>query len=97
MKQCGPSLICFTHLELAALADAPRPVTAESFHDHLNGGWEYPGIEGLVCGGWWPASHVLEYPCAGLARVSPLGEPLVTVVPLTEFSVAVRAPADDQG
>ncbi len=75
---------------LAALGDTPDPLSTEAFHDLVNGGWEYPGIGRMVCGGWWPASHIVEYPCAALTTVSPIGEPLVTAVPLTDFNLALE-------
>ncbi len=79
---------------VAAVAITPDPITSEALHNIVNNGWQYPGIDGLVCPGWWPASHVVPYPCAAVAQVVPLGEPLVGVVPLTSFPVVVRTPAE---
>ncbi len=80
---------------VAAVATTPDPITTEALHNIVNNGWQYPGIDGLVCPGWWPASHVVPYPCAAVSQVVPIGgQPLVGVVPLTSFPVVVRTPAE---
>jgi len=79
---------------VAALSDTPEPLSAEAFHDTINNGWQYPGISGLVCGGWWPVSHVVPYPCGALMTVSPFEEPLRTVVGLTDFPLVVETPVE---
>jgi ABC-type branched-subunit amino acid transport system substrate-binding protein len=81
-------------LLVAAIAITPAPITSEALHNIVNNGWQYPGIDGLLCPGWWPASHVVPYACAAVAQVVPLGAPLVNVVPLRSFPLLVRTPAE---
>lgn len=56
---------------IAALAATPEPLSAEAWHDTVNGGWWYPGIDGLACGSWWPAGHLIDTPCVSIARLDP--------------------------
>ena len=65
-------------------ADTPEPFTAERFANTVNEGWWYPGIAGVVCGSWWPASHVVSTPCVSVAEVTTSSPALVPVLGLVE-------------
>ena len=60
-----------------AIAATPEPLTGATLAETLNAGWWYPGVEGLACGSWWPASHLIEVPCVSVAEVN-----VFTVVPV---------------
>lgn len=58
---------------LAALATIEGPVDQLRFHDAINRGWTYPGIDGVACASDWPAAHLLAAPCASVVAVDGSG------------------------
>jgi hypothetical protein len=73
-----------------ALAATAEPLTVEAVAAAVNGGWWYPGIDGVSCGSWWPASHFIETPCVSVARVDVFSDRLVPVLGLVETAPQVR-------
>ncbi len=53
-----------------AIAATPEPLSGAALAEAVNDGWWYPGVEGLACGSWWPASHIIEVPCVSVASVN---------------------------
>lgn len=70
---------------VAALAATPEPLTAEALHNLVNGGWWYPGFGDVACGGWWPASRLVEVPCVSISQVDLFGPQLIQVAGLGEI------------
>lgn len=71
-----------------AVAATPEPLSGHALASVLNSGWWYPGIEGLACGSWWPASHYLEVPCLSVSRVEPFA--VTPVLGLVETEPQLR-------
>lgn len=78
-----------------AIGDLDGPVSAESLHTMINSGWWYPGIDGVLCGSWWPASHFIEAPCASVAGLNPDEPRLIPVLSLVESAPQLRFDLDD--
>lgn len=67
-----------------ALRATPEPLSVETMADTINGGWWYPGVEGVSCGSWWPASHFIVTPCVSVASIDVFSAELVPVLGLIE-------------
>lgn len=74
-----------------AIAATPEPMSGHALASLLNSGWWYPGIEGLACGSWWPASHYIEVPCVSVSSVEPFANSpvrgLVDTTPQLRFNL----------
>ena len=74
-----------------AIAATPEPLSGHALASTLNAGWWYPGIEGLACGSWWPASHYIEVPCVSVSTVQPFANTpvrgLVDTTPQLRFNL----------
>ena len=74
-----------------AIAATPEPLTGHALAATLNAGWWYPGVDGLACGSWWPASHYIEVPCVSVSRVEPYASTpvrgLVDTTPQLRFNL----------
>lgn len=75
---------------LLALAEVDAPLSAESLHDLINSGWQYPGLDAVACRASWPIAHLAETPCSSMVQVLHPDDGFVrTALPLTEFDVLV--------
>lgn len=74
-----------------AIAATPEPLSGHALAATLNAGWWYPGVEGLACGSWWPASHYIEAPCVSVSKVEPFASApvlgLVDTAPQLRFNL----------
>lgn len=74
-----------------AIAATPEPLSGHALASTLNAGWWYPGVEGLACGSWWPASHYIEVPCVSVSTVQPFANTpvrgLVDTTPQLRFNL----------
>ncbi len=77
-----------------AVDATPDPLSAERLANTINEGWWYPGIDGLACGSWWPASHLEPAPCVSIARVDAFEPALVPVLGLVATEPQVRFELD---
>ena len=77
-----------------ALHATPEPLSAERLANTINEGWWYPGIDGLACGSWWPASHLEPTPCVSIARVDAFQPALEPVLGLVATEPQVRFELD---
>ncbi len=73
-----------------AVAATPEPLTVERMADTVNRGWWYPGIEGLACGTWWPAAHLIPSPCVSVSHVEVFTPRMVPVLDLVEIEPQIR-------
>lgn len=67
-----------------ALAATAAPVDQLRFHDTINSGWHYPGIEGVACASDWPTAHLVATPCASVVQIDERGI-LTSMLPPTQF------------
>lgn len=74
-----------------AAAATPEPLSGHALASTLNSGWWYPGVDGLACGSWWPASHYIEVPCVSVSSVQPFANTpvrgLVDTTPQLRFNL----------
>ncbi len=77
-----------------ALAATPEPLSAERLANTVNDGWWYPGVDGVACGSWWPAAHLVPTPCVSIARVEVFSDRLAPVVDLVEVEPQLRFDLD---
>lgn len=73
-----------------AVAATPEPLSGAALAARIDSGWWYPGIDGLTCGSWWPASHLATAPCVSVARVDVFTDRLVPVLGLVETEPQLR-------
>ncbi len=74
----------------AATADDPSLFSAEAMHDAVNSGWEYPGMDGVVCGTVWPAAHVVGSPCGSVTIINAQGQSLDPGQEPTYYPLEIR-------
>ncbi|MGI9621405.1 MAG: hypothetical protein ACR2PK_01105 [Acidimicrobiales bacterium] len=73
-----------------AVESTPEPLSVEGLADTINNGWWYPGVEGIACGSWWPASHYISTPCVSVSRVDMDAPYLIPVQGLVETAPQLR-------
>lgn len=73
-----------------ALAATPEPLSIEALANTVNAGWWYPGVDGVSCGSWWPASHFVVTPCLSVSRVEVFSDHLVPVLTLVQAEPQVQ-------
>lgn len=77
-----------------AVVATPEPLTVEAVADRVNSGWWYPGVDGVACGGWWPASHFITTPCVSISRISAFSPVPLPVLGLVETAPQLRFDLD---
>lgn len=70
-----------------AVAATPEPLSAPALANTVNAGWWYPGIDGVSCGSWWPASHYIAAPCVSVSAIE-----VFTAVPVPLLGLVETAP-----